>query len=151
MEDRDISIDQLKTVYKTQTEAYLEFNMALINLLSNQKEILAKVESLKVISEEEFKNLTKDYYALEKLFVNFQNAQVARDASMEGSTDDFRATITNFNEDIIELQKDVRSLKTMHWDMKNLWNKAAWTIGGIIAFLGAVELLTGKNLIDFFK
>ena len=151
MEDRDISIDQLKTVYKTQTEAYLEFNMALINLLSNQKEILAKVESLKVISEEEFKNLPKDYYALEKLFVNFQNAQVARDASMEGSTDDFRATITNFNEDIIELQKDVRSLKTMHWDMKNLWNKAAWTIGGIIAFLGAVELLTGKNLIDFFK
>ena len=77
MEDRDISIDQLKTVYKTQTEAYLEFNMALINLLSNQKEILSKVESLKVISEEEFKNLTKDYYALEKLFVNFHSSFVA--------------------------------------------------------------------------
>jgi hypothetical protein len=31
--------------------------MALINILSNQKEIINKVETLKVLSEEEFKNL----------------------------------------------------------------------------------------------
>ncbi len=97
MEENEIGIEQLKTVYKAQTEAYLEFNMALINILSNQKEILTKVESLKIISEDEFRNLSQEYHALEKLFVNFQNSQVLRDESLEGTTDDFKATITNFN------------------------------------------------------
>jgi hypothetical protein len=50
MEENELGIDQLKTIYKTQTEAYLEFNMALINILTNQKEILNKVEALKVVS-----------------------------------------------------------------------------------------------------
>ena len=46
MEENEIGIEQLKTVYKAQTEAYLEFNMALINILSNQKDILTKVEKI---------------------------------------------------------------------------------------------------------
>ena len=50
MEDEDLSIDQLKSVYKAQTEAYLDFNLALINLLSNQKELLLKVEGLNILS-----------------------------------------------------------------------------------------------------
>ena len=48
MEDRDVSLDQLKNVYKAQTEAYLEFNMALISIVSNQKDILAKVENKQI-------------------------------------------------------------------------------------------------------
>ena len=151
MEENEIGIEQLKTVYKAQTEAYLEFNMALINILSNQKEILTKVESLKILSEDEFRNLSKEYHALEKLFVNFQNSQVLRDESLEGTTDDFKATITNFNEDINTLKTEVKKLTSMHWDIKNSWNKLAWTVGGILAFITTIQLLTGKGLIDLFK
>ena len=151
MEENEIGIEQLKTVYKAQTEAYLEFNMALINILSNQKEILTKVESLKILSEDEFRNLSKEYHALEKLFVNFQNSQVLRDESLEGTTDDFKATITNFNEDINSLKTEVKKLTSMHWDIKNSWNKLAWTVGGILAFITTIQLLTGKGLIDLFK
>ena len=68
MQDNDIGLEQLKSVYKAHTEAYLDFNMALINILSNQKEIINKVETLKVISEEEFKNLSKEYAVLENMF-----------------------------------------------------------------------------------
>jgi hypothetical protein len=151
MEENEIGIEQLKTVYKAQTEAYLEFNMALINILSNQKDIITKVESLKVLSEEEFRNLSQEYYALEKLFVNFQNSQVLRDDSLEGTTDDFKATITNFNEDINSLKIEVKKLTSMHWEIKNSWNKLAWTVGGILAFLTGMQVLTGKGLIDIFK
>jgi hypothetical protein len=151
MEENEIGIEQLKTVYKAQTEAYLEFNMALINILSNQKDILTKVESLKVLSEDEFRNLSQEYHALEKLFINFQNSQVLRDDSLEGTTDDFKATITNFNEDINSLKLEVKKLTSMHWDIKNSWNKLAWTVGGILAFITAMQLLTGKGLLDIFK
>jgi len=151
MEENEIGIEQLKTVYKAQTEAYLEFNMALINILSNQKEILTKVESLKIISEDEFRNLSQEYHALEKLFVNFQNSQVLRDESLEGTTDDFKATITNFNEDINSLKTEVKKLTSMHWDIKNSWNKLAWTVGGILAFLTGLQVVTGKGLIDIFR
>ena len=151
MEENEIGIEQLKTVYKAQTEAYLEFNMALINILSNQKDILTKVESLKVLSEDEFRNLSQEYQALEKLFINFQNSQVLRDDSLEGTTDDFKATITNFNEDINSLKIEVKKLTSMHWEIKNSWNKLAWTVGGILAFLTGMQVLTGKGLIDIFK
>ena len=151
MEDNDLSIDQLKSVYKAQTEAYLDFNLALINLLSNQKELLSKVEGLQILSDAEFKSLSREYYALEKLFVNFQNSQVLRDDSLEGTTDDFKATITNFNEDINSLKIEVKKLTSMHWEIKNSWNKLAWTVGGILAFLTGMQVLTGKGLIDIFK
>jgi seryl-tRNA synthetase len=151
MEENEIGIEQLKTVYKAQTEAYLEFNMALINILTNQKELLSKVEGLQILSDAEFKNLSKEYHALEKLFINFQNAQVLRDNAIEGSTDDFKATITNFNEDMNDLKKDVEKLTSMHWDLKNNWNKLAWTIGGIVAFLTILQLITGKGIVDLFK
>ena len=81
--EEELGLEQLKSVYKAQTEAYLEFNMALINILSNQKELLNKVESLKVLSEDEFRDLSEDYHALEALFVNFQNTQIPN--QFEGS------------------------------------------------------------------
>ncbi len=65
MQDNEVGLEQLKSVYKAQTEAYLDFNMALINILTNQKEILNRVESLKILSEDEFKQLSKDYAVLE--------------------------------------------------------------------------------------
>ena len=40
MQDNEVGLEQLKSVYKAQTEAYLDFNMALINILTNQKEII---------------------------------------------------------------------------------------------------------------
>ena len=72
MQDNEVGLEQLKNVYKAQTEAYLDFNMALINILTNQKELLGKVESLKILSDDEFKKLSKDYAILEKLFENSQ-------------------------------------------------------------------------------
>ncbi len=149
--EEEISVEHLKTVYKAQTEAYLEFNMALINILSNQKDILNKVESLKVVSDEEFKNLSREYHALEKLFTNFQNTQIARDQAIEGSTDDFKATITNFNEDLIRVADEVRSLKKIQWEMKNFWNRVTAVAGGIVFFLTMLQLITGKGLLDLFK
>jgi len=49
MQENEVGLEQLKNVYKAQTEAYLDFNMALINILTNQKELLVKVESLKIL------------------------------------------------------------------------------------------------------
>ena len=151
MQDNDVGLEQLKSVYKAQTEAYLDFNMALINILTNQKEILARVESLKVLSDDEFKKLSKDYAVLEKLFENFQSAQVKRDAEIEEATIEYTAQISDFGSDIEEVKADIKSMKKIYWDVKNTINKIMWTIGGVIAFLTIVQLFTGKALTDFVK
>ena len=151
MQDNEVGLEQLKSVYKAQTEAYLDFNMALINILTNQKEILARVESLKILSEDEFKKLSKDYAVLEKLFENFQSAQVKRDADIEEATLEYTAQISDFGSDISEVKDDIRSMKKIYWDVKNTINRIMWTIGGVIAFLTVLQLFTGKTLSDFVK
>lgn len=151
MQDNEVGLEQLKNVYKAQTEAYLDFNMALINILTNQKELLGKVESLKILSDDEFKKLSKDYAILEKLFDNFQSAQVKRDAELEEATLEYTAQISDFGGTIEEMKEDVKFIKKMYWDVKNAFNKIAWTIGGIVAFLTILELVTGKVLLDIFK
>ena len=151
MQDNDVGLEQLKSVYKARTEAYLDFNMALINILTNQKEILARVESLKILSDDEFKKLSKDYAILEKLFENFQTAHVRRDAEIEEATLEYTAQISDFGSDIEEVKSDIKSMKKIYWDVKNLLNRIMWTVGGIIAFLTIVQLFTGKTFTDFFK
>ncbi len=151
MQDNEVGLEQLKSVYKAQTEAYLDFNMALINILTNQKEILARVESLKLLSEDEFKKLSKDYAVLERLFENFQTAQVKRDADIEEATLEYTAQISDFGSDISEVKEDIRSMKKIYWDVKNTINRIMWTIGGVIAFLTVLQLFTGKTVSDFVK
>ncbi len=151
MQDNEVGLEQLKSVYKAQTEAYLDFNMALINILTNQKEILARVESLKILSEDEFKKLSKDYAVLERLFENFQTAQVKRDADIEEATLEYTAQISDFGSDISEVKEDIRSMKKIYWDVKNTINRIMWTIGGVIAFLTVLQLFTGKTVSDFVK
>jgi seryl-tRNA synthetase len=151
MQDNEVGLEQLKSVYKAQTEAYLDFNMALINILTNQKEILTRVESLKILSEDEFKKLSKDYAVLEKLFENFQTAQVKRDADIEEATLEYTAQISDFGSDISEVKDDIRSMKKIYWDVKNTINRIMWTIGGVIAFLTVLQLFTGKTVSDFVK
>jgi len=151
MQDNEVGVEQLKSVYKAQTEAYLDFNMALINILTNQKEILTRVESLKILSEDEFKKLSKDYAVLEKMFENFQTAQIKRDADIEEATLEYTAQISDFGSDISEVKEDIKSMKKIYWDVKNLLNRIMWTVGGIIAFLTIVQLFTGKTFTDFFK
>jgi len=151
MQENEVGLEQLKSVYKAQTEAYLDFNMALINILTNQKEILTRVESLKILSEDEFKKLSKDYAVLEKLFENFQSAQVKRDADIEEATLEYTAQISDFGSDIAEVKEDIKSMKKIYWDVKNTINKIMWTLGGVIAFLTIVQLFTGKALTDFVK
>jgi seryl-tRNA synthetase len=151
MQDNEVGLEQLKSVYKAQTEAYLDFNMALINILTNQKEILTRVESLKILSEDEFKKLSKDYAVLEKLFENFQTAQVKRDADIEEATLEYTAQISDFGSDISEVKEDIRSMKKIYWDVKNTINRIMWTIGGVIAFLTVLQLFTGKTVSDFVK
>ena len=151
MQDNEVGLEQLKSVYKAQTEAYLDFNMALINILTNQKEILSRVESLKILSDDEFKKLSKDYAILEKLFENFQTAQVRRDTEIEEATLEYTAQISNFGSDIEEVKADIKSMKKIYWDVKNLVNRIMWTIGGVIAFLTVLQLFTGKTVSDFVK
>ena len=151
MQDNDVGLEQLKSVYKAQTEAYLDFNMALINILTNQKEILSRVESLKILSDDEFKKLSKDYAILEKLFENFQTAQVRRDAEIEEATLEYTAQISDFGSDIAEVKEDIKSMKKIYWDVKNTVNRIMWTIGGVIAFLTVLQLFTGKTISDFVK
>ena len=151
MQDNEVGLEQLKSVYKAQTEAYLDFNMALINILTNQKEILARVESLKILSEDEFKKLSKDYAVLERLFENFQTAQVKRDSDIEEATLEYTAQISDFGSDISEVKEDIRSMKKIYWDVKNTINRIMWTIGGVIAFLTVLQLFTGKTVSDFVK
>lgn len=151
MQDNDVGLEQLKSVYKAHTEAYLDFNMALINILSNQKEIINKVETLKVISEEEFKNLSKEYAVLEKMFENFQSSQIKRDAELEEATIEYTAQISDFGSDITELKTDIKAMKKIYWDVKNGINRVAWTFGGIVAFLTLLQLITGKGALDFIK
>jgi seryl-tRNA synthetase len=151
MQDNEVGLEQLKSVYKAQTEAYLDFNMALINILTNQKEILTRVESLKILSEDEFKKLSKDYAVLERLFENFQTAQVKRDSDIEEATLEYTAQISDFGSDISEVKEDIKSMKKIYWDVKNTINRIMWTIGGVIAFLTVLQLFTGKTVSDFVK
>jgi seryl-tRNA synthetase len=151
MQENEVGLEQLKNVYKAQTEAYLDFNMALINILTNQKEILARVESLKILSEDEFKKLSKDYAVLEKMFENFQTAQIKRDADIEEATLEYTAQISDFGSDISEVKEDIKSMKKIYWDVKNTINRIMWTIGGVIAFLTVLQLFTGKTVSDFVK
>ena len=151
MQDNEVGLEQLKSVYKAQTEAYLDFNMALINILTNQKEILTRVESLKILSEDEFKKLSKDYAVLEKMFENFQTAQIKRDADIEEATLEYTAQISDFGSDISEVKEDIKSMKKIYWDDKNTINRIMWTIGGVIAFLTVLQLFTGKTVSDFVK
>ena len=151
MQDNEVSLEQLKSVYKAHTEAYLDFNMALINILSNQKEIINKVESLKVLSDEEFKNLSKEYAVLEKLFENFQMTQIKRDADLEEATIEYTAQISNFGSDIEEMKTEIKSMKKIYWDIRNNLSKVGWTLGGIITFLTALQLFTGKGIIQLFN
>ena len=150
-EENNIGIEQLKSVYKAHTEAYLDFNMALINIISNQKEIISKVETLKSISDEEFRNLAKEYAVLEKLFENFQSTQLKRDNELEEVQVEYTAQISNFGTDIEEVKSELKQMKKIYWDIKNNINKAWWTIGGVIAFLTAIQLITGKGIVDFLK
>ena len=103
MEDRDVSLDQLKNVYKAQTEAYLEFNMALISIVSNQKDILAKVENLKIFSEDEFNSLSKEYYSLEKLFSTIGQSYI-------NNTEDVQNTIKSYLTSSQELNQKLNDL-----------------------------------------
>jgi virulence-associated protein VapD len=151
MQDNEVSLEQLKSVYKANTEAYLDFNMALINILSNQKEIINKVESLKVLSDDEFKNLSKEYAVLEKLFENFQMTQTKRDADLEEATIEYTAQISNFGSDIEEMKTELKSMKKIYWDIRNNLSKVGWTLGGIITFLTALQLFTGKGIIQLFN
>ena len=149
--DEELGLEQLKNVYKAQTEAYLEFNMALINILSNQKELLNKVESLKVLSEDEFRDLSEDYHALETLFLNFQNTQITRDNTINDTTEEFTATLSSFGADIHEIRDEISKLKLHQYELKNIWQKIGWTLGGIVLFLSMMQLITGKSFLDWFK
>ena len=151
MQDNEVSLEQLKSVYKAHTEAYLDFNMALINILSNQKEIINKVESLKLLSDEEFKNLSREYAVLEKLFENFQMTQIKRDSELEEATIEYTAKISNFGSDIEEMKIELKSMKKIYWDVRNNLSKIGWTLGGIITFLTALQLFTGKGIIQLFN
>lgn len=151
MENDHDSVGEFKTVLKAQSEAYLEFHIALINLLNNQKEILAKVDKHNIFTEEECKKINREINNIERIFKDFQTKQVTRDHDIEGSVDDFKATIDSFNDTLVEVVNEIKSIKKMQWDFKNLFSKITYSVGGIITFLTMYQLLTGKGIISIIK
>ena len=107
MEENDLSMDQLRAVYKAQTEAYLDFNLALINILTKQNELLNKVENLEDITDAEFKNISREYYALEKIFTNFQSAQQIRDNELSNTVEENTAQMSHFGAEFANLKVDI--------------------------------------------
>mgnify|MGYP007014911899 FL=1 len=106
MEENDLSMDQLRAVYKAQTEAYLDFNLALINILTKQNELLNKVENLEDITDAEFKNISREYYALEKIFTNFQSAQQIRDNELSNTVEENTAQMSHFGAEFSNLKNE---------------------------------------------
>jgi hypothetical protein len=151
MEDINDSITQLKAVYKAQSEAYVEFNTALINMLSYQKEILNKVENLKIFSEDEFKKITANFNHLERNLTSFNNSQKRRDEKIEGFCESFTSTMNSLNSGLESVSKELKTVKSLQWDVKNSWNKVLYILGGIFTFVTLIQLITGKGVIDWFK
>lgn len=150
MNDTEINLEQLKSVYKAQTEAYLDFNMALINILTNQQDIINKIDNMKVVSDEEFKNLSREYYALEKIFKGFQSTQTDRDTQLEQSAEEYTAQLSHFGAEMDNLRQDISSIKKMQWDFKNLLNRIVWTAAGVGIVLTLLSSYTGKPWAEFF-
>jgi len=84
-------LESLMTIFTAQTEAYMEFNSALVNILNNQTEIKNIVQSLKTISDTEFRSLDKNYHTLKELFLSFQNLQNAKDTALESAIEEYTA------------------------------------------------------------
>jgi hypothetical protein len=144
MEDEEeLSVSQFRAIQKAQTEAYLDFNFALQNVLKNQEDILETLTELKTNSDQEFRKIEKHYFALDKLFQNFQTLMTNRQEAFENSLEEYTAQISHFG---AELETEIKTMKRYNFDMKNLLNRAVWVIGGIGAFLTFMNLLTGKSI-----
>ena len=160
-EEEQLSVSQFKAIQKAQTEAYLDFNFALQNVLKNQEDILETLVELKSSSNTEFRSIEKYYFALDKMFQNFQSLMQSRQEVFENSLEEYTAQISHFGaelentkvdltrlfkKDLDEVEMEIKSMKKHNFDIKNLLNKSAWVIGGIGAFLTFMNLLTGKSI-----
>ncbi len=165
-EKNDLSLEGLKEIYKAQTEAYLDFNLALITIVSNQQDILSKVENLHDLSDAEFKNLVKEYYALEKLLNSFQSIQSNRDENLSNTIEENTAQMSHFGAEFANLKKDIntkidnelsdikeniKSVKNLQWQIKNDWTKVKWSLGVAILLLTLFQLFTGRGIADLFN
>ena len=162
-EKEELSVSQFKVIQKAQTEAYLDFNFALQNVLKNQDDILETLAELKDSSDDEFRSIEKHYFALDKMFQNFQTIMQSRQEAFENSLEEYTAQISHFGaelentkieitklfkNDLDEIENEIKSMKRHNFDIKNLLNRAVWVIGGIGAFLTFMNLLTGKSIND---
>ena len=105
---------------------------------------------MKVVSDEEFKNLSREYYALEKIFKSFQSTQTDRDTQLEQSAEEYTAQLSHFGAEMDNLRQDISSIKKMQWDFKNLLNRIVWTAAGVGIVLTLLSSYTGKPWAEFF-
>jgi chromosome segregation ATPase len=160
-EEEDISVSQLKTVYKAQTEAYLDFNLALIQVLTNQESIIKDLESLKKDHVKEFRELEKNYFAMKSLLENFQILINQKEQNIETAVEEYTAQISHFGAELENLkreidvlfkrefddvQQEISKIKKNQWDFKNIGIRAAWVVGSIVTFLTVVNLFTGRTV-----
>jgi hypothetical protein len=160
-EKEDISVSQLKTVYKAQTEAYLDFNLALIQVLTNQESIIKDLESLKKEHVKEFRDLEKNYFAMKSLLENFQILVNQKEQNIETAVEEYTAQISHFGAELENLkqeidvlfkkefddvQQEISKIKKNQWDFKNIGIRAAWVVGSIVTFLTVVNLFTGRTV-----
>ena len=134
-EEEQLSVSQFKAIQKAQTEAYLDFNFALQNVLKNQEDILETLVELKSSSNTEFRSIEKYYFALDKMFQNFQSLMQSRQEAFENSLEEYTAQISHFvaelentkvdltrlfKKDLDEVEMEIKSMKK-HKKLKKIF------------------------------
>ena len=109
-EKEELSVSQFKVIQKAQTEAYLDFNFALQNVLKNQDDILETLAELKNSSNTEFRSIEKHYFALDKMFLNFQTLMQSRQEAFENSLEEYTAQISHFGAELENTKVEVTRL-----------------------------------------
>lgn len=114
-------LENLMTIFTAQTEAYMEFNSALVNILNNQTEIKNIVQSLKTISDTEFRSIDKNYHTLKELFLSFQNLQNAKDTALESAIEEYTAQISHFGAEFEKHKNEInKSFTENSTSIKNI-------------------------------
>lgn len=160
-EKEELSVSQFKVIQKAQTEAYLDFNLALIQVLTNQESIIKDLESLKKEHVKEFRDLEKNYFAMKSLLENFQVLVNQKEQNIETAVEEYTAQISHFGAELENLkqeidvlfkkefddvQQEISKIKKNQWDFKNIGIRAAWVVGSIVTFLTVVNLFTGRTV-----
>jgi hypothetical protein len=96
MSDNNIEITRLRNEMHAQTEAYVEFNNALVRIYELQKDIKAYLERMSTSDDREVRELYEKIAAMMALLKEYQQSQTKGDESMTDEIESFNAVLSNF-------------------------------------------------------